>query len=568
MKKTVAFFLSVVMVFTLLPAFLLNAVADAPTDPLPGSSEYTQNLIDEGYLPIETFSDIVDFNSTSAKYYLTADVVYGAKISATFKGTLDGNGHTVYNSANSLFTLQGTLKNLTFSKYTDEEGTDTFQTTAPLLSGIADGAVLENIVSNRIFNEVSDFWGTIVRAVPANASVTFKNVINNSSIFFPWTAYNIKIGGFIGLAEQGSNITFENCVNNGDVKGSQAGGFIAVVMGNNTISFKNCENKGLITGSIGKGGQGDAAYGIAGGFIGSYNNSDKRDKSLTISFEDCVNSGHVIRWQGTYAPTHKGTKIAQGGLIGTLGEGSNSYNLTLTVKNCKIKDCQIGASTTWQDELDTNGAVITDYTQGHVGAIIGWLGTINTTDAITIENVTVRNVTIECADPAHASLFLNTDGTQKPVTLKNCFAISCKETRAATGDVRFSYTADPSDKITVNKTQKSAVKDEKMALRFLGSIDSLNYDGIGFVVEQKEGDSRTYYFLFNKKAYNEVKNGTEKLSKADFGGNYITAEILDGISATNTNTVRYTVTPYAIDTTGNLLVGTAKYISLTAGNLS
>ena len=95
MKKTVAFFLSVVMVFTLLPAFLLNAVADAPADPLPGSAEYTQNLIDEGYVPIETFSDIVDFNSTSKKYYLTKDVVYGAKISATFKGTLDGNGHTV-----------------------------------------------------------------------------------------------------------------------------------------------------------------------------------------------------------------------------------------------------------------------------------------------------------------------------------------------------------------------------------------------------------------------------------------------------------------------------------------
>lgn len=579
MKKTIAFLLSLVMVFTSLSILTLGVTADEPEAPLPGTTAYEDALKAAGYVGVDSFGSMEDFSETG-KYYLTQDFVlpdsesnHGYLRGVEFKGILDGNGHTVYNAKFALFNnLKGTIKNLVFSKYTNQEETEAFVTKQSLLNGISDGALLENVTSNRKFDEnISDYWGTIVRDVPANATVTFRNVTNNSSIAFPYTAYNIKIGGFIGLARTNSTIIFENCVNNGNVKGSQAGGFIAVLLGGNTVSFENCANNGTVIGSIGSNGTLDGAYGIAGGFIGSYNNAYKRDTSLNISFENCVNTGDVIRWEGAYQPTKKDHKVAQGGFIGNLGEGSNQYPLTLSVKNCTVSDCQIGAGTSWSDKIDeSTGVVAIDYTQGYVGAIAGWFGTGNNSgqDSVTIENVIVRNVTIESADPAFASLFLNTNNDAvKTVNLKECFAISCDEIRAATGNVKFTHTAS-SEAVTVNKTQKSAVADDKMALRFLGTIDSLNYQGIGFVVEEKIEDNKSYYFLYNKKAYNEVINGTGKLTKVDLGGNYITAAVLENVSATNTKKVTYTVTPYAINLENSAIVGTAKSISLTAGNLS
>ena len=574
MKKTIALLLSLVMVFTAFSALMLNASAeDAPANPQPGTDAYAQALDQAGYTAIRSLGEITDY-SANAKYYLTDNVSIPSGMSmissGDFSGVLDGNGYTVYNSVNSLFaTLKGTLKNISFSKYTSEEMTDVFETKASLINNLGNGAVLENVVSDRTFyNDISDFWGAIVREVPANATVTFKGVVNNSSIGYPYVGYNIKIGGFIGLAQSGCTIIFEDCVNNATVKGSQAGGFIAVLMGGNTISFKNCVNNGTILGSIGSSMNGEAARGVAGGFIGSLNNCYKREAALTISFENCVNAGDVLRWEGSYSPcTKTDYKVAQGGFIGNLGEGGNADKpLNLTFKNCKVSSCYVGAGTAWSDVVDSTGTVTTDYTQGYVGAIVGWVGATNDTDVITIENVTVNNVKIESADPDYASLFINTNGTSKAVVLKNCIAYICEgATSAATGNVNFVNAAN-STSVTVNKTQKSAIANEQLSLRFLGGVKSLSYTSLGFIVKETVAGVSTYYFLFARSAYNEVNNGDAALTKADFNGNYITAAILADVSATATAT--YEVTPYAIDLDGNAVVGQARSITLTNGNLS
>lgn len=575
MKKIIALLLSLVMVLTSFSVLLLNVSAeDAPIAPQPGTDAYVQALEQAGYTALNSFSDVTDY-SAAAKYYLTADITLSSDATVLrggdFYGVLDGNGHTVYNSMNSLFkTLKGTLKNITFSKYTSAEKTDVFETKASLINNIGNGAVLENVISDRTFyNDIADYWGAIVREVPANASVTFRGVVNNSSIGYPYVGYNIKIGGFIGLAQNNCTIVFEDCVNNATVKGSQAGGFIAVLMGGNNITFKNCTNNGTVLGSIGSSMNGEAARGVAGGFIGSLNNCYKREASLNITFENCTNAGDVLRWEGSYsACTKTDYKVAQGGFIGNLGEGGNANNpLTLTFKNCKVSSCYVGAGTVWSDIVnETTGAVTTDYTQGYVGAIMGWLGTTNNTDVITIENVTVNNVKIESADPAYASLFINTNEAAQTVVLKNCIAYTCEgATSAATGNVNFANTA-ASTGVTVNKTQKSAVQDEKLSLRFLGGVDSLSYTSLGFIVKETVNGTSTYYFLFARAAYNEVNNGSSTLTKADFNGSYITAAILDNVSATETAT--YEVTPYAIDLDGNAVVGHAKSITVTNGSLS
>ena len=105
-----------------------------------------------------------------------------------------------------------------------------------------------------------------------------------------------------------------------------------------------------------------------------------------------------------------------------------------------------------------------------------------------------------------------------------------------------------------------------MALRFLGSVEGLGYTNLGFIVKETVNGTARYYFLFAKEAYNEVNNGDSTLSKADFNNCYITAAILNGVSAVGTAT--YEVTPYAIDTEGNAVVGSAKSITLTDGALS
>lgn len=581
MKKIISILLSLVMIITSFTTLMITTTAEEATEaPAPGTDAYVQALVQEGYTAISNFSEITDY---SAKYYLTADVTIPNDNATAhlikngaFTGVLDGNGHTVYNSKYGFFSsLKGTMKNLTFSKFTSAEKLEVFTVemgdkTTALISSIGDGAVVENVVSNRTFAEdISDYYGAIVREVPAGATVTFKNVTNNSSIAFPYAAFNIKIGGFIGIAQANSIIYFENCVNNGNVKGSQAGGFIAVLMEGNTISFKNCTNNGTIQGSIGNSPNGEAARGVAGGFIGSRNNCYKREASINISFENCTNAGDVLRWEGAYSPcTKTDYKVAQGGFIGNLGEGGNDNNpLTLSFKNCNVSTCYIGAGTNWQDKVDGSGAVTTDYTQGYVGAIIGWLGTTNMTDNITIQNVTVANVMIESADPAYASLFLNTDtGARKTVVLKDCIASVCDgATTAATGNVKF-VNEGSSTNITMNKAQKSAVKDGKMALRFLGGVENLQYTSLGFIVKKSVAENDTYYFIFDRKVYKEVNNGTDALTKADFNEYYISAAILNDVSATENAT--YEVTPYAIDLEGNAVVGATKFVMLTNGELS
>ena len=94
----------------------------------------------------------------------------------------------------------------------------------------------------------------------------------------------------------------------------------------------------------------------------------------------------------------------------------------------------------------------------------------------------------------------------------------------------------------------------------------MSYTSLGFIVKETVNGTSTYYFLFARAAYNEVNNGSSTLTKADFNGSYITAAILDNVSATESAT--YEVTPYAIDLDGNAVVGHAKSITVTNGSLS
>ena len=456
MKKRI---LSVILVLAMLMGCMMfiNVSAATPDQNAePGSEAYTAWLVAEGYKPITSYADFAALAATatphptvsgrfvmSGKYYLANDIVMEntAYILAEgdFAGSFDGNGHTIYNFKNYAFDfLTGSWKNVTYSKYTSPEKTEEFDTTAPIFWGLDNGGLMENVVNERTFAAVANYWGAFFRTACKDATATLINCVNYSCVSSPYPVNNHKLGGFIGTADPGANITFIGCKNYGDITGSQVGGFIGIIK-KGTFTFKNCENNGIISGLIGKS-SGSSAYCVAGGFIGGFNNVGAIDGNVEVVIEDSANNGNVVRLEKN-DPVSKENKVTQGGFIGNLGSSTDSASISLTVKNSVVQNCKVGGASSWEDLVNAEtGEVTEDYTQGYAGAIIGWFGNNKAGDKAVIENVIVNNVTIAAGDPETASLFLNTNSDTNNVAMKNVYAINSTANKVATG--KYSITND------------------------------------------------------------------------------------------------------------------------------
>ena len=581
MKKRI---LSVILVLAMLMTGMLFVNVSAATpdqNAEPGSEAYTAWLVAEGYKPITTYAEFAALANTATahptvqgrlvidgKYYLANDIVMENTgyilAEGDFTGSFDGNGHTIYNFKNYAFDfLTGSWKNVTYSKYTNAEKTEEFDTTAPIFWGIDNGGLMENVINERTFAEVNNYWGCFAKKSCENATATFINCANYSSIASPYPVNNHKIGGFIGTADPGANLTFINCKNFGDVTASQAGGFIGIIK-KGTFTFKGCENNGIISGLIGKS-SGSSAYCVAGGFIGGFNNVGAIDGNVEVVIEDSANNGNVVRLEKNN-PVSKSNKVTQGGFIGNLGSSTDSAFISLTVKNSVVQNCKVGGASSWEDLVNAEtGEVTEDYTQGYAGAIIGWFGNNKASDKAVIENVIVNNVTIAAGDPETASLFLNTNSDTNNVAMKNVYAINSTANKVATG--KYSITNEgTATNVTVNKAQASTPAEGVMNLRFLGSIDNLNYLGMGYLVSITVNGATTYKVVNTKSVYETVNNGAGTLSKSDFGGNYILAMAIEGEAADVTAV--YAVTPYALTEDGNIVTGVTKSITLINGVLN
>ena len=577
MKKIIGLILTLAMLIGSVAMLNVSAAVTPDANAEPGSEAYTAWLVSEGYTAITDYAGFVammdgnyaegDKFIMTGKYYLANDI----KLENTgyllaegdFTGAFDGNGHTIYNHKNLAYDfLSGSWKNVTYSKYTDATKTEEVETKAPIFWGLDDGAVMENVINERNFVDIANYWGGFARKVCENATVTLKNCVNYSGIISPSPVNNHKIGGFFGMVDAGANVTFENCVNYGEVRGSQAGGFVGTINKNCTLTFKNCVNNGTIYGLLGTT-SGDGSYGISGGFIAGYNNVGGLEGDLNVTLEGCVNNGNVLRLENG-DPSNEKAKVTHGGLIGNLGSSTDGNNITLKVKDCVVQNCYVGGATEWTDLMDGD-TVTKDYTQGYAGAIIGWLGNNYAQDSITIENVLVNNVIIRAGDPATASLFLNTNSETNNVLLKDVYAFGCTYNKVATGKYTVSNTGTATN-VTVNKTQGSTPAENAMSLRFLGSVDTLDYYSVGYLVAVTVGSTITYQMVSTKTVYETVNNGSGTLSKSDFGDKYIVAMAIDGEASNVTAT--YTVTPFALDKDGNVVVGVAKSITLTNGVLS
>ena len=157
-----------------------------------------------------------------------------------FKGTIDGQGHTVS------------------GVYIKPGGSGV----KGMFGAIGGNAVIKNL---RVINSLvagptakdKTILGTLVARVTGDtATVTISNVEVHSTI--KESGYSVSsVGGFIGTVTDAASVTIDNCNYYGDltISGRSAGGFIGAATNTYaTVSLSNCKNYGNITSNTDAGG--------------------------------------------------------------------------------------------------------------------------------------------------------------------------------------------------------------------------------------------------------------------------------------------------------------------------
>ncbi len=277
-----------------------------------GGETVLSNTITEISTADELIALASDPNLWGGNYRVTADI------------DLTGKEYTPIGSSDVKFSgiFDGDNKKITNLSITSSKQY------AALFGMIWDGIVADVDLAGSITANQSRCAG-LVGAVRANA------VIRNCTVDVDVasTAYG-ALGGIIGLYthyEKGY-LLVENCVNNGDITGTQyIGGIIGYYLRGNLTSaadvvIKNSVNNGAIT-SIEAEKEADAA-GIVG-YVSASPNS-------TFDVEDCINNGEITAT----------TKFI-GGIVGNIYNASSTTvdNTHYTIKNCENHGDITAAST-------------------------------------------------------------------------------------------------------------------------------------------------------------------------------------------------------------------------------
>lgn len=284
-------------------------------------------------------------------YNFAGDISHDGNVN-NFHGTFDGNGHYItveYGSGGfyrvSVFpnAANATFRNLTIKGYIQA---------ASQMTGA-------NGIANSAAYDVAGFVGKPF------GTLKFYNCTNEADII------GLRnVAGLVGYNSGGQSITFEACVNIGDITSLQ---------GTYTISGKTDKHNWFD--SI------DSAYGTSnigfnsgtGGIIGAYTGN--------ITIESCRNAGAIIGGHNV------------GGIIG-LHDGTASAKATLTIQNCANTGNVTSNSGYWgEDEGGVEGAASEGIRQnifGYVGGLVGVTGqysilkmyaSYNTGDILTLSNI-------------------------------------------------------------------------------------------------------------------------------------------------------------------------------------
>ena len=374
---------------------------------------------------------------------------------------------------------------------------------------------ITSCVNEGTINGLSHIGG-VVGGVIGVATIT--NCINNGSPKANTTGDG-HLGGFAAIVESAATLTIENCTNNGVVSTAAdkfVGGFVGDVLG--ICNLSNSKNTGAVSGVQ-----------FVGGIIGQVNGKDK-----TSTVQNCINTGSVTVSNQDAA-----------GIVGNVAQA-------VTIKNCSnmgaitSKNCAGGiASRSWASVLTVENCVNKGIINGAIkGGIVAQ--TVDT-DTINTKIVFKNNINYQAGD-----LF---------------GVLAADEKDVETGNV-----SKATDAWTVGY-QVTKVEGEKQNLRIVASIDSVEYQNVGFniTVTDKTGAEVKKIENFNcEYVYTELTAIGELDNKIDVAkvrpNGYLYALNIQQIPVA-AGELTFTVQSYAVAKDGTTVIGETITFTHTVGNV-
>ncbi len=225
---------------------------------------------DDPYLigSAEDFAAITWQNS-SGYFKLTDNITVTKPCDDTFKGTFDGDGHTVTLTLNvtsgnaGLFGETGggaVIKNLTVDADVTSTAGSNYAATAGLVGKVSGSTTVENCgvtgtASNTSTSSSPVYVGGLIGYLTGNCTVT--NSYSQATVSNTNSASSSSTGGFLGKTSNYYTLTVKNCYSSGDVTANKgyAGGFTGYVYCSSSYKhiYENCYAAGTVTASAGNG---------------------------------------------------------------------------------------------------------------------------------------------------------------------------------------------------------------------------------------------------------------------------------------------------------------------------
>lgn len=225
---------------------------------------------DDPYLinSAEDFAAITWQNS-SGYFKLTDNITVTKPCDATFKGTFDGDGHTVTLTLNvtsgnaGLFGETGggaVIKNLTVDADVTSTAGSNYAATAGLVGKVSGSTTVENCgvtgtASNTSTSSSPVYVGGLIGYLTGNCTVT--NSYSQATVSNTNSASSSSTGGFLGKTSNYYTLTVKNCYSSGDVTANKgyAGGFTGYVYCSPSYKhiYENCYAAGAVAASAGNG---------------------------------------------------------------------------------------------------------------------------------------------------------------------------------------------------------------------------------------------------------------------------------------------------------------------------
>ena len=328
----------------------------------------------------------ITWQNSSGYFKLTDNITVTKPCDATFKGTFDGDGHTVTLTLNvtsgnaGLFGETGggaVIKNLTVDADVTSTAGSNYAATAGLVGKVSGSTTVENCgvtgtASNTSTSSSPVYVGGLIGYLTGNCTVT--NSYSQATVSNTNSASSSSTGGFLGKTSNYCTLTVKNCYSSGDVTANKgyAGGFTGYVYCSSSYKhiYENCYAAGTV--------QVTGASSNACGFAYSYAYSG-------YTFTNCYynNSANTSGCNRSDAGIAGKTAEELKGLAEKLGEAYQKdaasinggypiltwqYNDPTATPTVTVTVMPTDAKLIWDDMEQTGGAngvyTLTDQTQG------------------------------------------------------------------------------------------------------------------------------------------------------------------------------------------------------------